>query len=255
MTKKPAPMIKASLLALLVAAPIAAVSAPYGFGTVDIDGPGGNAPTMYEQVRFYTPGTGSFPTYFGQAVPDLCTGAGAECGEPMTFDTAYGGTLVATALDGNSQTNGVVYQDLSPGYGGLGVVSARTIGSGDTRISGSDEINRSDVLTLTFAQQVNVVGFHFFEGDHTVADAGDRAWLRVDGGSWQHLSLSPNYVTNNPAQWYTGSVFDFRRDNQDFYLGALKITTVVPEPQTYALALLGLGFLGVAARRRRKPSR
>jgi PEP-CTERM motif len=218
---------------------------------VDSDGSGGNAAITYEQLRFYTPGSSTFPTYYGQAVPDLCAGAGAECGEPMTFDTSFGGQLVATAYDGSTRTNGIVYQDLSPSFGGLGVVSARTTGSGDTRINGSDEINRSDVLTLTFAQQVNVVGFHFFEGDHSSTDSGDRAWLRIDGGAWQHLSLSPNYVTNDPSQWYSGSVFDFRRANQDFYLGAVKITSAIPEPQTYALALVGLALIGSSLRRRR----
>jgi hypothetical protein len=241
-----------------VAALVAVLASPaalaaYGYGTVDVDGAGGNPAVTYEQVRFYTPGTSSFPTYVGSVTPDYCGGSGGNCGEPMTFGTGIGGMLTATAtiINAGSKTNGIVYQDLSPGYGGLGVVGL-TPGKrgGGYKISGDDEIDRYDVLTLSFAQQVSVVGFHFFEGDHSGTDWGDKAWLEVDGNGWQRLNLAPNYVTNDPTKWLTGTTFSFKRDNQDFYLGAVKIATPVPEPHAVLLGVAALGVLGAAVRRR-----
>ena len=237
---------------LLTAAASPAALAAYGYGTVD-DGPGGNPAVTYEQVRFYSPTTATFPTYKDTdlSTTDYCSGSGSDCGASLVFNTSLGGDLTATAAVGSGA--GWVYQDLSPGYGGLGVVGFSGFDRrGKPKLSGDEEIDRYEVLTLSFAQQVSIVGFHFFEGDHSGTDWGDKAWLEVDGNGWQRLNLAPNYVTNDPTKWLTGTTFSFKRDNQDFYLGAVKIATPVPEPHAVLLGVAALGVLGAAGRRRRQ---
>lgn len=235
MTLKPLFLAVTSLLASGTV-----LAAANGFGTVGA--------ISYEQVRFYTPSTGSWPTQTGTVGADACGGADV-CGEPMGFSSLYGGNFSVTATD-NTSNNGIVIQDLSPAYGGLGVVSQRRDGS----VYGEDGINSGEYLTLTFTKQVTIVGMHFFDTDHTNTDRGDAGKLSIDGGSFANLSLS-SYVTANSSKWLTGTTFRFGyvSDNDDpkgYYLGAVKLMQPVPEPSAVLLMLAGLAGLGVAARRR-----
>jgi hypothetical protein len=129
-------------------------------------GIGQSGSLVWEQVRFYGPSsgadstyTGGQPTYLGSVASDGCSGADT-CGEPMSFSTLIGGALTVTATDDangmQNSTNGIVYQDLSPSYGGLGVMS-RNESTG--AMTGGDEINKGDTLTLSFANTVKIVGF------------------------------------------------------------------------------------------------
>jgi hypothetical protein len=224
-------------------------------------GIGQSGSMVWEQVRFYGPSsgadstyTGGQPTYLGSVASDACSGAD-RCGEPMTFATQLGGALTVTASDdGNgmqNNTNGIVYQDLSPTYGGLGVMS-RNESTG--AMTGGDEINKGDTLTLSFANAVKIVGFHFWDKDHQSNDLnnGDTFSLSVNGGAAQTLSLS-NFPWYGASSTLVGNSFTFGFTNEDYYLGAIKVSAVpaVPEPQTYALMLAGLGAVMFMARRRR----
>ena len=224
----------------------------YGIGT--------SGSLIWEQVRFYNPSGGvdatyasGQPTYVGTVGTDYCGGTD-NCGEPMTFTTQIGGALTVTADDdGNAasnSTNGIVFQDLSPNYAGLGVVS-RNANAG---LSGGDEINHGDRLYLSFANKVKIVGFHFWDKDHTASDlnAGNTFGLSIDGGAMQTLSLA-NFPWYGAGSTLVGNNFAFSYKNEDYYLGAIKVAAVpaVPEPQTYALMLAGLGAVGFMARRRR----
>lgn len=224
-------------------------------------GIGQSGSLVWEQVRFYGPSgsadstySGGQPTKIGSVSTDYCSGSDV-CGEPMSFSTLIGGALTVTASDdGNkavNSTNGIVYQDLSPTYGGLGVMS-RNDSTG--ALAGGDEINLGDTLTLSFANTVKIVGFHFWDKNHQSYDlnSGDTFSLSINGGAAQTLSLS-NFPWYGAGSTLVGNSFTFGFTNEDYYVGAIKMAAVpaVPEPQTYALMLAGLGAVAFVARRRR----
>ena len=241
-----------ALVAAFAAVP-AAHAATYGIGS--------DGSLVWEQVRFYEPGGGKNaqyvngqPTYYGTVSSDKCAGAD-RCGEPMAFDTKFGGKLTATAEDASGYTNGVVIQDLDPDYGGLGVLSIKSSGA----VTGLDDINSGDRLTLTFTNKVRIVGFHFWDKDHNSnagaddLNTGDKFGLSVDGGTTKQLGFGNNFPWYGAGSMLVGKSFSFSYVNEDYYLGAIKIAQVaeVPEPGTYGLLLAGLVGVGFVARRRR----
>ncbi|MFZ5520072.1 MAG: PEP-CTERM sorting domain-containing protein [Pseudomonadota bacterium] len=270
------PITAAALSALALSFTPAAFAASYGIGTVDSDGPGGNPAVTYEEVKFYKPSTSSFPTYVGTATPaDLCTSGSVKsdiCGQKLSFDTQLGGVLEATSTYTEKTTTktwdwkkhkwvyetttvtkpALVMQDLKPAYGGLGVI--KSVKSNGSAVVGGDEINANEVLTLTFSNVVNVVGFHFMDADHGWASRRAYGMLSVDGGAFERISLA-SYVTNDPTKFFTGTSFSFMIyddcGDTDYYLGAVKIAAV-PEPGTYALMLAGLGAVAFVARRSKR---
>lgn len=232
--------------------------AAYGIHTADPDGAGGRAAITYEEVRFYTPNTAATPTYVGTpGSQDLCTAgliSADVCAKTLSFDTAFGGTLTATATfkDGKKNKDGVVYQDLSPGYGGLGVSDKITLW-GSTPVGGAT-VGLGDKLTLTFSQEVTIVGMHFFDVFHTpIVNPWQRTgFLSIDGAAAFEIDLG-SYLTSDPARYLTGTSFTFSTNGlvPDYHVGSLKLLSPVPEPETYAMLLAGLGVLGFMARRRR----
>lgn len=244
---------------------IAALGTALAAHAANAPGIGVSGSLTWEQIRFYAPSSGASATYTGgvptrvlSVASDYCGSTGENCGEPMSFSSLIGGLMTATASDdGNgaqNATNGIVHQDLSPNNGGLGVVS-RNDSTG--QLSGRDEINFGDTLTLTFANTVKIVGFHFWDKDHGSYDLSnsglEKFGLTINGGATQFLSLS-NFPWYGDSSTLIGNSFTFSYKNEDYYLGAIKIAAVpaIPEPQTYALMLAGLGAVGFMARRRRQ---
>lgn len=241
-------------LAAIATAALAASMASHAANPPGIGSSGG---LTWEQVRFYGPNggtsstyTGGQPTYLGNVPTDYCSGSD-RCGEPMSFATVVGGALTVTGSDGVSGTTGIVMQDLDPNYGGLGVVS-RNESTGALNLT-NDEINQGETLTLSFANTVKIVGFHFWDKDHKLDDlnSGDSFGLSINGGAMQQLAL-PNHPWYGAGSTLVGNTFTFSYVNEDYYLGAIKIAAVpaIPEPQTYALMAVGLAAMAFVARRR-----
>ncbi|TXC67536.1 PEP-CTERM sorting domain-containing protein [Piscinibacter aquaticus] len=85
------------------------------------------------------------------------------------------------------------------------------------------------------------------------ADAADRvgfglgAWLDRSGGLFSltnNAGLISLSITNNTASLLTGTL------RVASYVNASSIASPAPEPETYAMLLLGLAVVGATARRR-----
>lgn len=70
----------------------------------------------------------------------------------------------------------------------------------------------------------------------------------VGAGSTTHASFNPNIAPSTVGFWidWRFTAYDVGIDNITFDVAA-----VIPEPETYALLLAGLGLIGFAARRRK----
>jgi hypothetical protein len=226
---------------------------------VNIGSSGGQT---WEQVRFHGPHSAADSIYaagvttkVGVVPGDYCSSASVNCGTAMSFATALGGALMLGASDDAdgavNTTLGLALQDLSPAEGGLGVVSRSPTGA----VSGDNEINRGDVLTLAFAKTVRLAGLHL--GNHNPARAGLNGaagtfGLAIDGGATQLHTLQ-SLLWWGGSSSLVGKRFTFSHVDADYRLVAIDIAAAaaVPEPHGLALMLLGLAALGATARRQR----
>ncbi|MCU6498056.1 PEP-CTERM sorting domain-containing protein [Rugamonas sp. A1-17] len=100
------------------------------------------------------------------------------------------------------------------------------------------------------------VSFVFLNGSLTILSQGTGHW---GGGTLTNSGLVVTGFEGNGLLKFSGSYTDisFVTPNSEYYYGATvgaAITAEVPEPETYATLMAGLGLLGVLARRRNAAS-
>lgn len=149
------------------------------------------------------------------------------------------------------------FQSVVWGKYGFGIKSTPT---GDLV---NDLVNNYEVLTFTFTTPtvVNLSDVVFRKKNGEVITTNADYEYSVDGSSsWTGNDLNnrnrdPDF---NPA--LLGTSFSFRYfatgggdGNTSFYVSSLDVTPVaaIPEPETYALMIAGLGLVGFMARRRK----
>ncbi len=220
---------------------------------------------------------------------NLTGGSSATSGtdaNARTFSATSGGTTLNMRVTGWSLTtptqSGIVRDSYLGFYGtGLGVTSGDENGSGNTHTA--DNQNRYDFFILQFDKAVSLVSGTFtpyslgnsLDTDATVGfGTTNLAWNSqpaLNDQSFATLSgvfnggfstLTGNGSTNtrllNPAAnvgniWLVGAAFnnaDRKIDSFKFSNLTVSGSSAVPEPATWAMMILGFGFVGAAMRRR-----
>ncbi len=168
---------------------------------------------------------------------------------PCVFSnpSCQNGSFLATALPTGGSVAG--YDALSPIYNAATLFGI--IGAGNSLLLGLD-INQASgqpAQTLTgFQMLVNGTVVDSFEGSTGNAGAGNNG----NGYADYLLGNFSAFTAANTVQFHF--VFSNANDGTEnvFLIAGPPVVTPVPEPETYALMLAGLGALGLVAKRRRK---
>ena len=127
----------------------------HGYGNANDDFSG--AGTLYSDMT--TPGSGATATPTACPSSGSCTSAGGD-----NIQT----TLTFTGFVASANTGMKVWDDLAPNFGGLGV------GTGSSGTDTNDQINGTNILTLTFTSPITLTGVAtLFDGAHTPFGNGD----------------------------------------------------------------------------------
>ncbi len=181
----------------------------------------------------------------------------------MANSGEYGISTLSLLGDGFSvditgtKNGNAAYAYLDRGHGGLGVCGTLT-STKQCNPGSDDNVTTGEILKLTFNKAVTIDKIWFnnnHDGDGSLS--GNKVKI---GGTDYALALAtgvpsfdddwtPNVSFNVAAG---GSLlFSLASTNFDqFYISGMTVTAV-PEPETYAMMLAGLGLLGVMARRRK----
>jgi hypothetical protein len=202
----------------------------HGYAGEDFSSPG----TLYADM---TSGTG---TYVATACPSSgsCTSAlGDNIQTTLSFNSLG---LVASASTGMK-----VWDDLAPNFGGLGV------GTGSSGIDTNDQINGTNVLTLTFSSPIILTGVAtLFDAAHTPFGNGDP----LTSGFLLNGAFVSFANANDKSLHLMGTTFTFAEDGSNdpqFYVSGLAYTSATPIPGALPLFASGLAAMGMLYRRRK----
>ena len=186
---------------------------------------------------FYNGGTGYTGNYSGASGPDTvyndtkgitpinCPTGHSGCGSadilsPTETFSVTGNSITATVNVTGTPANGLpvnqVWDDLQPNYGGLGVGTLPTTGTGS---DGDDNINGSNVLTLTFATPVTLKGVAtLFDSGHSPFGTGNQLTgdflLSVNGGTFNMVTFA---IANDEGLNLYGTSFAFEEDSIEYW--------------------------------------
>ncbi len=156
-------------------------------------------------------------------------------------------SLTATATGTYNRNPAAVVQDHENNYSNANQIGAG-LGVYHQLNNSDDNITSLEVLTLTFNQTVTLSALEMRSEGHNTS-WGSNAHFLFNGAD----TLLQGTIGGLSA---VGTTFTFAyggTNPDQFYLGGMTVTAV-PEPETYAMFLAGLGLMGFMARRRSKTS-
>ncbi len=194
----------------------------------------------------------------------LCTGgdrcSSAALNGTLSFQSGALSVNATASADGGSTfgSNAAVVQDHEDAYNGL-LAGSNAIGAGlgvyhQLGNTSDDNITTGEALKLQFNQAVTLSSIGLRSDGHNTTSwtSGATFEYSLNGTNWISALLPAN--NGQFALNQTGTDFYFRfggSNANQFYLSSV---TAVPEPETYAMMLAGLGLLGFTARRRQQAS-
>jgi PEP-CTERM motif len=169
--------------------------------------------------------------------------------------TGAGFTLDIT---GTKVGDPVAFAYLDANHGGLGVCGNLTTALQCTP-SNDDNVTTGEVLILTFNNAVTIDSI-WFNNNHD----GDGTLLgnKIKIGGTDYALVAATGVPSYNDDWKPSASFSVAAGGsllvtlastnaEQFYISGMTVTAAIPEPETYAMLLAGLGLLGFAARRRK----
>jgi hypothetical protein len=169
----------------------------------------------------------------------------------IDFESVAAGSFSSFTVDGvtfstpESGKSIYVSSSYSGNYGAVGQSLQNTYSS-----------NAFGILDFNFAMPVSAFAFNW--------GASDNQWtLRAWDASNNLLDTVMPAITNSSNDGYTGIKFagnvisraQLSGPNGDYvFIDNFKSVSAVPEPETYAMLLAGLGLVGAIARRRKQKS-
>lgn len=196
-----------------------------------------------------------------------CT-AGDHCGLPNLMFSKDGFNLTVSGLENVNVVvdNGLelrggdaerVIEDANGGNGGAGVIGEEITADPDSFDGSEEQVNsvNDEAIVFTFTDVVTLTGWEMNGRDHTdCSGEGGNACgvytLFVDG-----VFADADWAGDVDGASFTGSVFTFvagfdpEEIGGDWYIGGL---TVVPEPATWMMMILGFGLIAMQLRRRER---
>lgn len=211
-----------------------------------------HAQTVFDFANLTNGGAGNFLPTNGVS----CTG-GDKCSSNVssvlngTLSFASGGLVVNVMASYNGSAFGhgaAVVQDHEPAYNnatftgaGLGVYHLKNENS-------DDNITAKESLKLSFNQAVTISAIGLRSDGHNARFDSDKKFeYSFDNLSWTRTNLAGSVALNKIGQDFY--IRYSEHSGAQFYLSSMTVAAV-PEPETYAMLLAGLGVLGAVARRR-----
>ena len=160
----------------------------------------------------------------------------------------YGGNYTGWIVEANPNQVSHTY---SPGSGSARDTSLSFYLSALSSVSGKEITSASFNFNILNVWTEGRDDIGTFSGGGSVLNSGGTGWKSFDvtagiASALDNSASSISYTLNYTG--YSGFTFGSAEGGAPAYL---RITTAVPEPETYAMLLAGLGLMGAVARRRR----
>lgn len=217
--------------------------------------PAAQAQTVFDFANLTNGGSGNFLPTNGTGVN--CTG-GDKCSSNVasvlegTLSFASGGIAVnvtASYSSGAFGSGAAVVQDHEPGFNNATFTGA---GLGVYHLMNDnvdDNITVGEALKLSFNQTVTISAIGLRDDGHNISfTPGTKFDYSFDNLSWTSTELTASVAMN-----HIGQDFYIRygsNNGAQFYLSSMTVAAV-PEPETYAMLMAGLGVIGFMSRRRK----